>query len=112
MGVDVSKDYFHVSLLRVDGFQKGPMVTQRFQNDREGLKRMCNWMKSSGVENFADTLVVMENTGIYHRAIKGFCHKHLIPIHIGNAAQMKWSFGITRGKSDPVDSVRICGYAL
>jgi transposase len=112
LGLDVSKDYFDVSLLQVDGFQKQPMLAQRFQNSPEGLKQLSNWMKANQIKHFRDTLVVMENTGIYHRLIEGFCHKHLIPIHIGNAAHMKWSFGITRGKTDPADSGRICEYAF
>jgi transposase len=112
LGVDVSKDYFDVSLLQVDGLQKQPMLARRFQNGPEGLKQLSKWMKANQVKHFRDTLVVMENTGIYHRLIEGFCHKHLIPVHIGNAAHMKWSFGITRGKTDPIDSGRICGYAF
>ena len=34
-----------------------------------------------------------------------------IPIHIGNAAHIKKSFGIARGKNDKIDSQRLCSYA-
>ena len=32
-------------------------------------------------------------------------------IHIGNAAHIKWSFGIARGKNDKIDAIRLCKYA-
>lgn len=33
-------------------------------------------------------------------------------MHIGNAAHIKWSFGIARGKNDLIDSIRLCQYAF
>jgi transposase len=58
------------------------------------------------------SLVVIENTGIYHRLIWSFCSKKKLPLHIGNAAHIKWSFGIARGKNDKIDSMRLCNYAF
>lgn len=55
--------------------------------------------------------MVIENTGIYHRMIWDFCTTNLLPIFIGNAADLKWSFGIARGKNDKVDSMRLRDYA-
>lgn len=57
-----------------------------------------------------NSLLVIENTGVYHRLIWSFCSKHNLPLHIGNAAHIKWSLGITRGKSDVIDSKRLCSY--
>lgn len=54
--------------------------------------------------------MVIENTGIYHRLIWDFCTANLLPLYIGNAADLKWSFGIARGKTDKVDSLRLCEY--
>jgi transposase len=54
----------------------------------------------------------MENTGIYHRLLWSFCSNRGLPIHIGNAARIKWSFGIVRGKNDKIDSIRLCNYAF
>jgi transposase len=34
-----------------------------------------------------------------------------LQIHIGNAAHIKWSFGIARGKNDEIDAIRLCKYA-
>jgi transposase len=41
-----------------------------------------------------------------------FCCNKKIPIHIGNAAHIKWSFGIARGKNDKIDSIRLSLYAF
>jgi len=30
---------------------------------------------------------------------------------MGNAAHIKWSFGIARGKNDKIDAIRLCKYA-
>lgn len=47
-----------------------------------------------------NSLLVIENTGIYHRLLWAFCCDKKLPIHIGNSAHIKWSFGIARGKRD------------
>ena len=51
-------------------------------------------------------------TGIYHRLLWAYCSRKNLQLHIGNAAHIKWSFGIARGKSDKIDSQRLCYYAF
>lgn len=46
-----------------------------------------------------------------HRLLWTFCNKIKLQIHIGNAAHIKWSFGIARGKNDEIDAIRLCKYA-
>ena len=111
VGIDVSKLYFDAALMVVTDHQKAPIVNERFDNNKEGLKVFGKWLKSFGVTYDERTLLLMENTGIYHRQLWGFCSDKSIPIHIGNAAQIKWSLGITRGKNDVADSIRLCCYA-
>ena len=48
---------------------------------------------------------------MYHRLIWGYCSSHGLPLHIGNATHIKYSFGIARGKNDKLDSQRLCSYA-
>lgn len=110
LGLDISKPFFDASLQIVSGEHKQEIQTQQFDNDRAGLKLFELWLKKSGVSYDAGTLVVIENTGIYHRLIWKFCSSKNLPIHIGNAAHIKWSLGITRGKSDKIDSQRLCTY--
>lgn len=112
IGIDVSKPYFDVSLMGVISHVKQSIETARFENTAPGIKVFEKWLKSHGVTFDENSLVVIENTGIYHRLIWSFCSKKHLPIHIGNAARIKWSFGIARGKNDKIDSIRLCNYAF
>ena len=111
LGIDVSKLWFDISLMPVVNYQKEPMITERFDNTMKGLALLKRWLKEQKVSFNNDTLLVIENTGIYHRLLWKFFSENNIPIHIGNAAHIKKSFGIARGKNDKIDSQRLCSYA-
>ncbi|MFC4231584.1 IS110 family transposase [Parasediminibacterium paludis] len=110
LGIDVSKLWFDVSLLPIIDHVKQPIITERFDNTTSGMTAFKAWLKSTGVTLDQHSLLVIENTGVYHRLLWGFCSKYNLPLYIGNAAHIKWSLGITRGKSDVIDSVRLCQY--
>lgn len=111
IGIDISKPWFDASLLVVKSSGKQPVETERFDNNSTGIKAFAKWLKKFHVSNDKNTLIVIENTGIYHRHLWTFCSVKNIPLYIGNAADIKWSFGIARGKNDKIDSVRLCNYA-
>jgi transposase len=104
LGIDVSKPWFDVSLLTELNHVKQPMLTLRFDNTAPGLKLFKKWLTAQRVSFDNNTLLVIENTGVYHRLLWSFCSTHNLQLHIGNAAHIKWSLGITRGKSDAIDS--------
>lgn len=110
IGIDVSKLWFDVSLLVVVNHGKQPLVTERFDNTVPGMKTFKTWLKLQQVSYNENSFLVIENTGVYHRLIWSFCSKHNLQLHIGNAAHIKWSLGITRGKNDVIDSQRLCMY--
>ena len=112
VGIDVSKPYFDASIMQVIDHKKGELQTEQFPNSKEGLLLFQKWCKSAGAKKMQQLFVVIENTGLYHRPIWQFCSKQNIALHIGNAAQIKWSLGITRGKNDKIDSKRLCNYAF
>jgi transposase len=112
IGIDVSKPHFDVALMAVVNHVKQEIETARFDNTAPGIKLFEKWLKLHKTTFNGDSLVVMENTGIYHRLIWTFCSNRNLPIHIGNAAHIKWSFGIARGKNDKIDSIRLCSYAF
>ena len=112
IGIDVSKPYFDASLMTVVNHEKQAIETTRFYNTAEGVRLFDKWLKAHQVTFGKNTLIVMENTGIYHRLLWSFCSRKNLPLHIGNAAHIKWSFGIARGKNDKVDSIRLCNYAF
>ena len=110
LGIDVSKQWFDVSLLVVLNHVKQPILTDRFDNTITGMKDFKAWLKSKAVSYDENSLLVIENTGVYHRLIWRFCSTNNFQLHIGNAAHIKWSLGITRGKNDVIDSQRLCLY--
>ena len=110
IGIDVSKAWFDVSLTSLTGTRKSAMITERFNNDDVGLKLWSKWLKANQVPLNENTLVVIENTGVYHRLIWKYCSEKNLSLHIGNGANIKWSLGITRGKDDVADSQRLCDY--
>jgi len=110
IGVDVSKLWFDVSMMLIAKGRKPQIVRERFDNDVAGFKKLTGWLKLHKVPFNDNTLVVIENTGIYHRMIWEYCSQRGLPISIVNAAQLKWSLGITRGKDDVADSERLCDY--
>lgn len=112
LGIDVSKPWFDASLLVVFNHVKQPVISNRFDNTAAGLSQFGKWLKLHRVSYDCNTLLIIENTGIYHRLLWGWCSKKHLTIHIGNAAHIKWSFGIVRGKNDKIDRVRLCQYGF
>jgi transposase len=73
---------------------------------------MKAWLQSNEIPFTKQTLFVIENTGLYHRLLVKFCNQHQLQLCIENGAQVKWSLGIARGKSDKMDSRRLAVYAV
>jgi transposase len=112
IGIDVSKLTFDAAIWVVVNHVKQDIKTEKFENSKTGLKEFLKWLKSLKVTFDENTLLVIENTGIYHRMLWAFCSDNNLLIHIGNAAHIKWSFGLVRGKNDKIDSIRLCKYAF
>lgn len=112
LGMDVSKEWVDIAVLVVSNGAKQPVETGHFDNTAVGMKAMGQWLKKLKVSFDANSLLVIENTGVYHRLVWEYCSSQGLPIHIGNATHIKWSFGIARGKNDKIDSQRLCSYAF
>jgi len=112
LGMDVSKLWVDITLMCVVDHQKQPLVSERFDNNEAGMKALGKWLKKHNVSFNTNSLLVIENTGVYHRLVWAYCSKLGLPIHIGNATHIKYSFGIARGKNDKIDSQRLCTYAF
>ena len=112
LGMDVSKLWVDITLMCVADHQKQPTVSERFDNNEAGMKALGKWLKKYKVSFDANSLLVIENTGVYHRLVWEYCSKLGLPLHIGNATHIKYSFGIARGKNDKIDSQRLCAYAF
>src|SRR5215210_1970455 len=112
LGMDVSKLWVDIAVMSVVNHEKQPVVCERFDNTVPGMKELDKWLKKYQVSFDENSLLVIENTGVYHRLVWEYCSTHGLPLHIGNATHIKWSFGIARGKNDKIDSQRLCAYAF
>ena len=111
LGMDVSKLWVDITLMKVVDHHKQAALTERFDNSEAGMKALDKWLRKQQVPFDESSLLVMENTGVYHRLVWRYCSTHGLPLHIGNATHIKYSFGIARGKNDKLDSQRLCSYA-
>jgi transposase len=112
LGMDVSKLWIDITIMCVLNHQKQPTITERFDNDAAGMKALDKWLRKHQVSFDENSLLVIENTGVYHRVVWEYCSTNGLPLYIGNATHIKWSFGIARGKNDKIDSQRLCTYAF
>lgn len=112
LGMDVSKLWVDISLMSVIDHKKQPVIAERFDNDAAGMKALHKWLKKHKVGFDGNSLLVIENTGVYHRLVWEYCSAWGLPLYIGNATHIKYSFGIARGKNDKIDSERLCTYAF
>lgn len=112
LGMDVSKLWIDVAVMPVIDHQKQVVVNGHFDNTAAGMKAFDKWLRKLGVSFDSNSLLVIENTGVYHRLVWEYCSNKGLPLYIGNATHIKWSFGIARGKNDKIDSVRLCSYAF
>jgi len=112
IGIDVSKHTLDTAFIIRAGDKLTDPVWKQFSNTHSGLKEMSKWLLQMKVSLDQQALIVIENTGIYHRLLWQYCSKLQVDLCIENAAQVKWSLGIARGKNDKVDSRRLALYAV
>jgi len=112
LGIDVSKHTLDVAFIINELTSFSKPVWKQFDNTPGGLKQMQKWLSQMDIPLSDQTIVVIENTGIYHRLLWQFFSALHVDLCIENAAHVKWSLGIARGKNDKVDSRRLALYAV
>ena len=108
-GIDIAKKTIDVALCQNKA--NDPIITHKFTNNTKGYQTMLAWIKKHGAQ-IDQLLICLENTGIYHRNSVKFLQKHQAFVWVENAATIKWSGGLQRGKTDKKDAQRICLYAF
>lgn len=111
IGIDVSKHTLDVAVIIHQSSSFSNPVWKQFHNTQNGLSQLKKWLYEMHVPLSSQTIIVIENTGIYHRLLWQFCSSLQVDLCIENAAQVKWSMGIARAKNDKVDSRRLALYA-
>jgi len=102
LGVDVSKLTLDVHCAELN---------EHIQicNGSEGFKLLKKWMNQLKID-LSKSIIVMEFTGGYEYKLVQFCESLSIPYTRVPGLAIKNSLGITRGKNDKVDAMRIATY--
>ena len=114
LGADISQDYIDVALrTRAEDHRRLSAVQSiRIDNNKKGFALFDKWLRKAGVQLGEQALMVIENTGVYHRSLMRWCNTQGLPLYIGNATGLHHSFGVVRGKDDRVDAERLCAYCV
>jgi transposase len=107
IGIDVSKSVIDVCI-------HNKQLSECFNNNSKGFKKMIVWVFRNTVFKEDETLFVFEHTGLYSCQLSDYLEKESLLFCIVSGLEIKRSLGIVRGKSDQVDAQRIAlyGYRL
>ncbi len=108
VGIDVSKLTIDVSCLQATG----EVNYHQFTNNTRGYKSLERWLKAHKALDYSQTLYCMEDTGMYTRQLVSWLLQNQAKVWVESPLQIKRSMGMTRGKNDKVDSLRIASYAM
>lgn len=103
IGVDVSRNTLDVYCPQRKEYLK-------IQNGTEGFRALLKWCKMNEI-NITNSIVVMEYTGGYEYKLIQFCEARKVLFLRLPGLAIKRSLGITRGKNDRIDAMRIAQYA-
>lgn len=104
-GVDVSKKTVDITHAHNQEFNH-----RLFTNDAKGMIELNQWLNELKL-TIENTLFCMEATGLYCFTLTNFLTSNVIDTWVEHPTQIKKASGLTRGKSDKVDSQRIAVYA-
>lgn len=107
IGIDLGKTSFDVSILSKD---EQEIAHGRFKNTEEGMVAMIAWLASNEVDT-TQTLFCAENMGKYTSVLALYAVEHKLNLSLACPLDIKHSAGLTRGKNDRIDALRIAQYA-
>ncbi|PBQ34694.1 IS110 family transposase [Sphingobacteriaceae bacterium] len=108
VGIDVSKLTLDVSVITATGYQD----YHQFENNNSGFKTLFKWLKDKNFFTVERCLFCLEHTGLYTRQLISELLQKQCKVWMESALHLKRSMGMTRGKTDKVDSYRIARYAM
>jgi transposase len=108
IGIDVSKATLDVALLD----ERGTLSSEdKVVNTAKGLKALLRrWAKEFGLVS-QEYMVCLEPTSYYGNAALEVLVDLGVPTWLAHANDIQQSIGMTRGKSDRIDAIRIADYA-
>lgn len=107
IGVDVSKKTLDISVLK----QKEFLFHNQIDNTPRSITSFLKQLKGKGIDPNR-CLFCAEHTGIYNEHLQRVCTEKELALWVEKPLQIKRSQGLTRGKNDKVDSLRIAHYCF
>lgn len=98
-GIDLSKEKFDVNFIDAKGKEKSLEV-------KNALASISRFLSSVS----EDAILCAEHTGAYGDLLVYLCNQMNVPIALIPGYTIKYSMGLLKGKSDPLDSDRIREY--
>ena len=108
IGIDISKKTLDVALY--DSNKRQSENHAQVDNDPAGFSKILSWLKTKKVA-IKSALFCMEHTGIYGLNLFVFLEEKKLHYAALPPYELKRSLGLTRGKSDKIDSFNIARYA-
>lgn len=108
VGIDVAKLSFDATILN---FEEKEIAYSQFDNNDKGIKKMLKWVKSFKIK-LSETLFCAENMGVYVSEMACLSISKKFNLALACPLMIKKSIGITRGKNDKIDSLRIANFVL
>lgn len=114
LGIDISKLYFDVMLLKVKSATKGKDSVakhMRFDNTPDGFKQLSAWLKTCRIKRVH---ACMEATGRYGDDLALWLHTHGHVVSVVNPAVIHAyaKVQLRRNKTDALDAELIARYCL
>ena len=109
VGIDISKQFFDVALLKA--VAPGIAEHQKFDQGQDGFMQMKQWLERQGVHFNGETLVCMEYTGVYNTALVDYLCEEKSLLWVEMALRIKKSQGFERSSDDRTDAIKIARYA-
>ncbi len=108
VGIDISKDDFHVCVSGIDSEQRVTVRgTRSFKNMSSGHAQCLSWAKKFNKEQ-VPMVFTMEATGVYYEELAWHLHleKEHVSVVVPNKAK-KYLQSIAKSKNDRIDSIGI-----
>jgi len=109
-GIDVSKAKIDVCV--IVNTARSDMLHCIFEQNRKGFNELRKWLQKLVGKQKNNTLICIENTGLYDDALLYFLTEQSYSVCLENAALIKKSIRDTRSKNDRLDARHIAMYAL
>jgi transposase len=110
IGVDISQKTLDCSVYDKDVKRMKAVLYHQFSNDADGYANILSWLKGLRISR-SSIHICMEHTGIYGYDLALYLEKKKVTYSMVPALNIKRAFGMTRGKDDMIDAVRIATYA-